>query len=58
MLSIDIKVLRGLYLILCKVEHNHSGNVSDKAIPLMDKAHKEILSIGHKMNWDCRGEDL
>lgn len=58
-IEIDIETFRGIYLILCGASYDHSGaEVYPKAIPLMNKAHKEIIEIGKKIGFDCRGGDI
>lgn len=58
-IEIDIKTLRGIFLILCGVPYNHSGaEVNKNAIPLMEKSHKEIIELGEKMGFDIRGYDI
>ena len=57
--EIDIETFRGIFLILCGVPYNHSGaEVNEKAIPLMNKSHKEIIEIGEKLGFDIRGNDI
>ena len=58
-IEIDIETFRGLYLILCGVPYNHSGEeVNEKAVPLMNKSHREILEIGKKLGFDSYGYDI
>lgn len=54
-IEITEDILRGLYLILSGLTYSHK---KAKAIPIMDKAHKEIIKLGHDMNFDNRGSDL
>lgn len=57
--EIDIETFRGIFLILCGVPYNHSGaEVNEKAIPLMNKSHEEIIEIGKKLGFDNRGYDI
>jgi hypothetical protein len=58
-IEISEETLRGLYLIMCGLPYDHSGSeVYEKAIPIMNEAHKEILKLGEQENFDCRGGDL
>lgn len=58
-IQIDEKTLRGLYLILCGLSYDHSGSeVCDKAVPIMNDAHKEIIRLGKENGFDNRGGDL
>lgn len=58
-IEISEETLRGLYLIMCGLPYDHSGSeVNEKAVPLMNEAHKEILRLGEQENFDCRGADL
>lgn len=58
-IEISKETLRGLYIILCGVSQDYSSSeVYDKAKPLMNDAHKEILRLGKESNFDNRGGDL
>lgn len=57
--EISKETLRGLYLILSGISDNHTGEeVYEKALPIMSKAHKEIIKLGNELGFDCRGGDL
>ena len=57
--TISEETLRGLFLIMCGLSYDHTGaEVYDKAIPVMNKAHKEIIKLGVILNFDVRGGDL
>ena len=59
MKKIKEETLRGLYLIMCGLPYDHKGSeVYDKAIPIMNKAHLEIIRLGEEMGFDNRGADL
>jgi len=58
-IEIGEETLRGLYLILCGLGYDHSGSeVFDKAVPIMNEAHMEILRLGEEKGFDIRGGDL
>ena len=58
-IEITEETLRGLFIILSGVPYSHSGaEVYDKAKPIMDKAHREIIKLGKDMGFDSRGGDL
>jgi len=58
-IEITEETLRGLYLILCGLSFDHKGSeVSDKAIPIMNKSHKDIIRLGEEMGFDNRGADI
>ena len=58
-IEISEETLRGLYLIMCGLPYNHSGSeVYNKAVPIMNKAHKDILKLGKEKGFDSRGSDL
>ena len=58
-IEISKETLRGLYLIMCGLPYDHSGSeVYEKAVPIMNEAHKEIIRLGEKFNFDNRGGDL
>jgi len=57
--KISEETLRGLYLIMCGLPFDHKGSeVYDKAVPIMNDAHKEILRLGKQKGFDNRGGDL
>jgi hypothetical protein len=59
MVEISEETLRGVYLILCGISFDHSGaEVYPKAVPIMTKAHHDIIKLGEDFDFDCRGEDL
>lgn len=58
-IEITEETLRGIYLILCKISYDHRGSeVYDKAIPIMNKSHKDIIKMGKDLGFDCRGSDI
>ena len=57
--EISEETLRGVYLILCGLSYNHSGaEVHGEAIPIMNKAHEEIIKFGEEKGFDSIGADL
>lgn len=57
--EISEETLRGVFLIMCGLPYNHNGaEVYPKAIPIMNKAHEEIIQLGKKYCFDNRGVDL
>ena len=58
-IEISKDTLRGLFIILCGIPYNHSGaEVYEEAIPIMNKAHEEIIKLGKEFGFDMRGGDL
>ena len=58
-IEISEETLRGIYLIMCGLSYDHRGSeVYDKAIPIMNDSHKEIIRLGKEMGFDNRGADI
>lgn len=58
-IEISKETIRGLYLIMCGLPYDHSGaEVYEKAIPIMNEAHLEVIELGKKLGFDNRGGDL
>jgi hypothetical protein len=58
-IKIKEETLRGIYLILCGVPYDHSNaEVYEKAVPIMNAAHEEIIKLGDELGFDNRGEDI
>ena len=58
-IEISVETLRGVFLLMCELPYKHSGaEVYPKAIPIMNKAHEEIIELGKKYGFDNRGVDL
>jgi hypothetical protein len=57
--EISEETLRGLFIILCGLYDDHSrSEVYTKAVPIMNKAHMEIIKLGKEKGFDNRGADL
>lgn len=57
--ELDKETVQGIYLILCGISYDHSSSeVYPAAIPIMNKAHRELIQIGEKLGFDHRGGDI
>jgi len=57
--EISEDTLRGVFLILCDMPTDHSTDeVYQAAIPIMNKAHQDIIDMGNARRYDSRGADL